>query len=207
MLLPLAAKFIAPTREMRKMAVLMAIRNDPDISQHKLGRLAGLSSSMANNYVKELRGQRLISITGQTNRTQRYHLTAAGRQALVEALIDYSAEIIRLYIAAKADLAERLRQMAEADIRTVALYGASGTAEVVYAALKETPLTVVAVFDSDPGKHGQDFNNFTIQPPEALTALAADAVVITSFAKQEEIHRLIHQQIGDRMPICKLSEF
>ncbi|MBW1780209.1 MAG: hypothetical protein JRL30_05675 [Deltaproteobacteria bacterium] len=140
----------------------MAIHNFPEISQRKVGRIARLSSSMVNNYMKELQKQELITITGKTNRTREYHLTERGRDELLSLLISYSAEIIRLYGEAKEEIVRRLHQIREEGIRKVVLFGASSTAEVVSAGINEVQLKVVGVVDSDQKKQGGRFGGFVV---------------------------------------------
>lgn len=91
-------------------------------------------------------------------------------------------------------------------ISKVALFGAAETAEVVYTAIKETPLSVIAVVDNDPKRHGKTFNGFIIKKPEELKKIGADAIVITSFARQEEIHECIRQLLGEEIKVKKLSD-
>jgi len=198
--------FLSPKKKFRRLSVLMAIHNFPEISQRKVGRIARLSSSMVNNYMKELQKQELITITGKTNRTREYHLTERGRDELLSLLISYSAEIIRLYGEAKEEIVRRLHQIREEGIRKVVLFGASSTAEVVSAGINEVQLKVVGVVDSDQKKQGGRFGGgFVVQPPEALKGMDADAVVITSFGRQEEIHDFIRRFVDSKIKVLKLS--
>jgi len=206
MIPPFSSEFLAPTKRFRRLSVLLAIHDSSQISQHKIARIAHLSSSMVNNYIKELHEQRLIKITGHTNRTQRYYLTPSGRQLLISSLLSYSSEIIRLYGGAKRQLSKRLQRIHEEGIRTVALFGAAETAEVVLAAIKETPLRVTAVMDSDSAKQGKPLNGLTVQKPESLNQIEVDAVVITSFGRQEEIHDDVRKLVGNQMKVVRLSD-
>jgi len=183
----------------------MSIHNFPEISQRKVGEIARLSSSMVNNYVKELQKQELITVTGNTNRTCEYHLTAKGRDELLSLLITYSAEIIRLYGEAKEEIVRRLHQIREDGVRRVALFGASSTAEVVAVGVNEVGLNVVGVVDSDPKKQRKRFGGLVIQPPEALRDMDVDAVVVTSFGRQEEIHDFIRRFVDPKIRVLKLS--
>jgi len=45
---------------------------------------------------------------------------------------------------------------------------------------------------------------FVIQPPEKIKQIKPDAVLITSFSKQEEIHDCIRQISGDCIPVKKI---
>jgi DNA-binding MarR family transcriptional regulator len=206
MITPFNTQFLLPSKRFRRLSVLLAIHDSCRTSQHKIARLTHLSSSMVNNYIKELQDRGLITVKGNTNRTVRYHLTSSGRDILTSSLLSYSSEIIRLYSGAKHELAKRLYVMYEEGIRNVALFGAAETAEVVLAAIRKTPLTIAAVVDSDPAKQGEKFSGLTVQNPEVLRQIAADAVVITSFGRQEEIHDRLRQLVGEGIRIVRLSD-
>ena len=206
MIQPIRSGFLTPATRLRRLSVLLAVHDSPSLSQHKIARITRMSSSMVNSYIKRLTKEGLIQITGNTNRNQGYHLTSSGHDELMVMILQYSAEIIQLYTGAKARVAERLHNLHLEGIRSIALFGAAETAEVVYAALKDTPLGVLGIVDSDPGKQGKRFNGFTVQSPASLVDMNADAVVITSFAKQEEIYRDIRQVLGDETRIKRLSD-
>jgi DNA-binding MarR family transcriptional regulator len=206
MINPFDATFLTPSKKYRRLSVLLAIHNTPRISQHRMADVTHLSSSMVNNYIKELHKKNLITITGKTNRTRRYHVTPAGRQELISLLLSYSSEIIQLYTEAKRELADRLYGMQKQGVQGIILFGAAETAEVVLAAMKKTGLQLKGVVDSDPEKHGMTFNGVTVQSPETLAEIQADAVLITSFGRQEEIYAYIRNVMGDRIGVFKLSD-
>lgn len=205
MIRPFTTQFLEPAKKLRRLSVLTAIHENSKISQHKIGRVSHLSSSMVNNYIKELQQEGLITVDGNSNRTHRYHLTPSGRDELVSLLIAYSTEIIQLYGAAKRELSKILYHLYHEGIQKVALFGAAETAEVVFAAIQKTPLTVTSIFDSDQIKQGKLFNGLVIQSPEALKQFNGDAVVITSFARQEEIYKSIKEIVGNLIRVKKLS--
>lgn len=207
MIEPFNSKFLTPTKRYRRLSVLLAIHDTSKISQHKIGEMTRLSSSMVNNYIKKLQEEGLLTVSGKTNRTQRYHLTGSGRDFLISSLLSYSSEIIQLYGGAKREVAKKLRSIGDEGIGTVVLFGAAETAEVVLSAIKETNLIIKGVVDSDPAKQGRAFSGVTVREPKDLTRIEADAVVITSFGRQEEIHEYVRQIVGDRIRIVKLSDF
>jgi NADH/NAD ratio-sensing transcriptional regulator Rex len=161
---------------------------------------------MVNNYIKALQRDGLIRVTGNTNRTQRYHLTDKGRNVLREDFLCYSAEIVQLYGAVKSEISSILQDFFEENIRTVVLFGVAETAEVVHAAMKQTDLEIVGVVDSDTDKQGKSFNGFIIQAPEMLKQMHPDAVVITSFGRQEEIFASVKGLVQSGVKIKRLSE-
>ncbi len=164
-----------------------------------------LSASMVNNYIKQFSQAGLIKINGKTNRTRSYHLTDFGEKHLIEALLSYSAEIVQLYGSVKQEISRILNGFYEDGIRTVALFGAAETAEIVYSAIKETHLVVIGVVDNDLVKQGKLFNGIIIQDPDQLNVIKPDGVIITSFARQEEIEKDIQKAMGRTVKIKKLS--
>ena len=206
MIKPFGSKYLSPTKAFRRFSVLLSIHDAPESSQHVIGKHTHLSSSMVNNYIKQFKQEELITVTGKTNRTQRYHLTSEGHQALRKSLLAYSTEIVQLFGSVKMEIAKILFGYYEEGIRTIALFGAAETAEVTHAAIKETQLVMIGVVDSDKKKHGKPFNGLLIRPPEELKRIQPDAVVITSFARQREIEKSIQNYISKRTKVKKLSE-
>jgi len=161
---------------------------------------------MVNNYIKCLQDEGTITVNGKTNRTKSYHLTSCGRNELRESLLAYSSEIVQLYSAVKREITQILNEFYQENIRTLVLFGVAETAEVVFAAIKESQLVVIGVVDSDPAKQGKSFNGIIVQEPEKLEEINPDAVVITSFGKQEEIYECIRKLVGDKIKVKKLSD-
>ncbi len=206
MISPFNFRFLSPTKLFRRLSVMMTINEDPRTSQHAIGKKTHLSGAMVNNYIKQLISGKLLSISGKTNRTRSYHLTELGRGVLRTDLLSYSAEIVQLYGSVKREIAGILNTFYAEGVRTVALYGAAETAEVVHAALKETDLVMIGVVDSDPVKQGNPFNGLMVQPPETLRRIAPDAVIITSFGRQEEIYADVRRLVSDDIEIKRLSD-
>jgi DNA-binding MarR family transcriptional regulator len=117
-------QLIKPARECREMAVLAEIEKSPVVSQRGLARAAGVSATMINAYVDDLVGRGLLDVTGDTNRTYRYHLTEAGRARRAEIFRQLSGEIFELYAqlkhelksAADEELARRIHDLEEGSI-------------------------------------------------------------------------------------------
>jgi DNA-binding MarR family transcriptional regulator len=147
-------RFISPTKQSRLLSVLYSIYEKPEASQHKIAANTDLSSSMVNNYIKWLKREGFITVLGKTNRTQQYHLSETGRVMLRQSLLDYSAEIVRLYGTVKNEISNILKGFYNEGIRTIVLFGVAETAEIVYAAAKRTALVIIGVVDSDERNKG-----------------------------------------------------
>ena len=203
---PGISKFLLPTKEFRELFILACLNENPSISQHLLAERVQLSSTMVNNYIRRMAEERLIRVEGNTNRSMQYRLTPAGYKRLSTLLIDYSVDIVRLYIATKHELGHRLENLSLQGIRRVVLFGAGETCEIVFAALKEMPVQVVGIVDNDPEKQGKRFYGIPVEGREAVSAIKPDCVLITSYAKQDEIFEEIRYLQSEGIRVCKLID-
>ncbi len=205
------SQFLAPNKEYKKLALLSTIDSAPDCSQHYLGRVTSLSSSMVNNYIKTFKKEALITVSGETNRSVSYHLTEKGKKFLSSTLLVYSAEVIQIYGTIKRGIEEILKEHYNNGVRNVVFFGVSETAEVVYTALKNTEIEITGVVDSDKNKQGNTFNGLIIEKPENISKLKPDGLLITSFAKQEEIYSIAlnllkKSKLSKNIKIIRISE-
>jgi len=104
MMLTGSFQLLKPSRECREMAVLAEIGKGEAVSQRSLARAAGVSATMINAYVDDLVGRGLLEVTGDTNRSYRYHLTEAGRSRHEEIFRQLSREVFELYAQLKHEL-------------------------------------------------------------------------------------------------------
>ncbi|MBF0200687.1 MAG: winged helix-turn-helix transcriptional regulator [Desulfamplus sp.] len=205
MIEPYHSKYLSPSKEFRKLSLLLLIKDGANISQHTLAEKSHLSSSMVNVYIKDLADEALITVSGKSNRTIRYHLTEKGKKFLYKNFLEFSAETVQIYASVKREIIRLLRQFESLGIKNIVLYGASDTAEIVTAAIQHTQITVIGVIDSDPAKHGKIFNGHTIRSPEAIKSIIPDGILITSFAHQNEIHDNIEKLASPGVQILKLA--
>ena len=97
-------QLIRLSRECREMAVLAEVGKAEAVSQRSLARAAGVSATMINAYVDDLVGRGLLEVTGDTNRTYRYHLTDAGRLRHEEIFRQLCREVFELYFQLKHEM-------------------------------------------------------------------------------------------------------
>jgi len=184
-------KFFKHSPLFKRLLILAAIEKDPHISQNNLAEEVGLTSSMINNYIRELSKEELISIQGKTNRTMSYNLTLKGLKEKMSLLIAYTLETTGLYQDAKQEFAQRLQKIYEEGIHNAVLFGAGETAEILYNASKSLDLEIIGIVDNDPDKQGKLFGNLIIQTPEFIERISPDGVIIASLGRQDEIHEQI----------------
>jgi DNA-binding MarR family transcriptional regulator len=197
-------EFFRPTKAMRELFVLISLDETEKMSQHELARKIGVSSSMANNYMKQLVGRGMVAASGHTNRTMTYAVTRKGNGRLTGLMSTYSREIARLYSIAKREIEKRLLQLHQAGIKTVVLFGAAETGELVYGAAKNTPLRIVGWVDSDEAKHQVRFGEIRVTSPADIERFKPDAVLIASSGRAEEIRRQLRHLPGKGIAIVTL---
>lgn len=199
--------FLNPTKSSRRLSILLTILNSDNPSQREIAQDAQLSSSRVNSYIKELVGQNFLNISQRNKRDLNYTITRQGKKEATNLLLGYSAEIIQLYTKTKEEIANRLHQVfADRKACKIVLYGASDTCELVVNSLVPFQhVHIIGISDSNKEKHHDLFHGFSIIPPETIPALQPDYILITSFARQDEIHASIKHFTKENIRIIKLS--
>jgi len=204
---PYKSQYLDPSKQYRRFSLLLCINKDPEISQKLLGEKTCLSSSMVNNYIKELSKDGLLMVSGTSNRSMTYHLTPKGRECLSQSFLGFSAEIVQFYASVRREIVEILAESYLEGIRTMVLYGASDTAEIVYSAIQKTELVVTGVVDNDSNKTGKLFFGSVIQSPSRINEIRPDALIVTSFARQNEILASLEGNVDKNIQIKVISRF
>ncbi|MDK2957310.1 MAG: hypothetical protein PWQ57_2806 [Desulfovibrionales bacterium] len=179
--------YLKPSKEARILSILQSVAQEPETSQQLLGRRSGLSSAMVNHYLNALQQEGVIQFQPINGKSFKYLLTEKGERRRRQMFNEYSSEIVRTYTALKNTILERLSPLAERGLTRLALFGASETCEVTLSAMSGTSLSVAAILDNDPGKHGQSFLGYTISSPSILESIDCQAIIVTSFGHREEI--------------------
>lgn len=109
----------------------------------------------------------------------------------------FSSETVQIYTALKAAIVHKLANLKSRSLVKLVLFGASETCEIVLQALRATGgFEVMALVDNDPAKAGKTLGGHVISPPVVLDSLRPQAVVITSYGCQEEIHGQLRELYG-----------
>lgn len=198
-------KFFKFSPLFKRLLILTAIEENPHISQNNLAKEAGLTSSMINNYIRELSQKGMIQVKGNTNRTMTYNLTPKGLKEKMSLLIAYTVETTGLYQDAKQEFAQKLQRIYEEGIHNAVLFGAGETAEILYNASKSLDLEIIGIVDNDPDKQGNLFGNLIIQPPEYIKRISPDGVIIASVGRQDEIYAEINSLNAKGIAIRTIS--
>ena len=201
------SKFFLFSPLFKRLLILTAVEKNPAISQNDLAHEVGLTSSMINNYIRDLSKEALIKIKGRTNRTMSYNLTAKGFKEKISLLVSYNLETTALYMDAKKEFAQRLQEIYDEGIHRAVLFGAGETAEILYNASKSLDLEIIGIVDNDPGKQKKLFGNLIIQSPECIERIRPDGVIIASIGRQDEIYTQINFLEARGIPVRKMGSF
>lgn len=201
------SKYFNPTKMFRQLSVMLAMHHEPDLRQQGIAERVNMSGAMVNGYVKQLKSAGYIHVKEKNKRDLEYRLTKAGCEKLVFHLMECSAEIVQLYSQAKRELIERLSEFFEKRVVVrVMLYGGSDTGGLVVEALENFDnVKVVAVVDSDSMKWGTAIGSHIVQGPAILEQATVDYIIISSFARQNEIYDLLRKIPITEEKILKLS--
>lgn len=182
-------RFFKPHKPLRVLSIMETFYLDSSLSQKELGKKTAMSGAMANQYINDLNGQGMIHPEAVNGKCYHYKLTSEGEKQRQTLLGEYCAEIVQIYSSLKELILQKLADLAVKNKTSLALFGASETCEVVMSALqKSKKFQVVAIVDNDKNKHSNTFQSHVILPPATLENINFDAVVITSFGRQQEIY-------------------
>ncbi|MCB2214758.1 winged helix-turn-helix transcriptional regulator [Desulfofustis glycolicus] len=201
------SSFFLPTTKFRELAILLAVLHDSEISQQEIAEQSGLSGAMVNGYVKTLRKDGIVEMLERNRRDKEYHLTAAGKSRLMNLLMNCSAEIVQLYSQARQEIITKLLGHLNGNgSHRVVLFGGADTAQLVCSALESfSHVEIVAIVDNNKGKWGQVIGSQMIQDPALLEEIEFDSVVISSFARQDEIYESIRSLESQNVKLIKLA--
>ena len=201
------SSFFLPTKEFRELSILLTVLHEPNLSQQAIASKTDLSGSMVNGYIRELTKNSLIAVEARNKRDKLYKLTEAGRRKLMNSLMNCSAEIVQLYSQAKTEIINKLKEhlLGNGSMRLV-LYGGADTAQLVNNALEQFPhVHIAAIVDNDASKWGVRIGNHVIQSPLVLENVMIDCIIISSFARQNEIYTFIKKYEEQGIKIIRLS--
>ena len=196
--------FFKPNRLLRELLLLIGFEKNPAMSQHDIAKVAGISSSMAHNYIKNFTEEGFITVHGKTNRTMRYLVSDPGKEHMQSLLSLYTEEVVHLYALARQEIEKKLRLLYQQGLRTAVLFGAAETGELVFNSARHTPIEVIGVVDNDVNKQHQKWGGLEVMPPQVIEALRPDAVIITAFGRPEEIYTQIKHLEGRGITIVRL---
>jgi DNA-binding MarR family transcriptional regulator len=199
-----SSKFLCPTKLFRELNMLVLIGEHPWMSQHSLAKQMGITSAMANFYMKDLICKKMVVAEGENNRAKRYFLTPKGRRRRRNLLNEYITGVSDLYSTCKKEFEQRLQKFIGQGIRRVVFFGAAETCEIAYHAAPPAGMEIVGIVDNDPEKHHRKMGDVEVRPPDSIEELSPDGVVITALAHTDEIYEQLSPLRVKGIPVKRL---
>lgn len=179
--------FFNPSPNFREMSILKALAENPEISQERLARTAGVVPSMINRYIKDFEDQDLISKEGENRRRMKYILSESGRFRLQYLTIAYLREVAKLYSQSRDIFGNVLDMITVNGYNNLLLYGAGIIGEILADTLRTEGINLLGFVDDSPAKQEDILHGFKVYSPEKGTTLGADGVIVGSFRHAENI--------------------
>lgn len=169
--------FLKEAEAMHSLRALEEIEKNPKISQRELSNHLGVALGITNALLKTLVRRGLVKIRGENNRTLTYHLTHAGVLAKSQLAVKWTLNTIDFYRQARKDVLNKLQELAEQGVRTIALYGSSELAEIAAIVAPEVGLEIIGIIDDQESDGRKVFLGYPIMRPDDLATKQLDAVI------------------------------
>lgn len=179
--------YLEPSPQLRELQLMELLAEQPETSQSVLAARVGLTPARVNAYIR-IFAERGHLVAEHRSRGMVYRLTPEGRHCLTYHQVSYRAELVRLARSARERFREFFRELGDQGVRRIVLYGAGETGEVVLDALAGWDgVRVVALVDDDEALHGRLVHGVPVSAPALLEGVEADAVVVASVTRADEI--------------------
>ena len=138
---------------LKELKLLTGLAGGKHATHVELAALAGMSPSMVNNYMSRFRERGHVRRMDTSSRSSFYELTQDGANRRELLLVNHNAELIQLYVAARCEIADRVRPLFGVEPVRICLRQAGDTAEVVLSVLSDfSHICVDAVCDDSEEK-------------------------------------------------------
>jgi len=163
--------------DLRILRIMEEVENKDSITQRELAGKLGISIGMTNIFIKRIINKGYMKISTIPPRRLAYIITPKGFMEKSRLTMEYLRYSLDFYRSIKTKIENRLVEMEKAGFRTLAFYGIGDICELAYLFLNETEMTLAAIADDTGG--GSVFQ-VPVVPPEQLTEIGWDALLITS---------------------------
>ena len=183
-------KFFSPTADLKEMLLLQHIEEKSNTTQHEMARVIDGAASMVNVYMDRLEENGYIIRDYKSLKVVYYNITPEGIKRKNYLLINYMRELLDLYKLAKENVESFLSKIESKGNNNILIYGAGEVAETILGVIRDRnkdTLKVLAVIDDDEDIQGKELLGYKIISRADINHYEHDAVVITSYAYEDEI--------------------
>ena len=183
-------KFFSPTSELKELLLLQHIEKNPDTTQKEIAKVISGAPSMVNVYIDNLEEKNYMVRDYKSAKIVYYNITPEGVKRKNYLLINYMRELLDLYKLAKENVEKFLLEIEEQGYTNLLIYGAGEVAETILGVIRDRnkdSLKVLAVIDDNENIQGKELLEYKIISRADINHYEHDAVVITSYAYEDEI--------------------
>jgi DNA-binding MarR family transcriptional regulator len=183
-------KFFSPTSELKELLLLQHIEKNPDTTQKEIAKVISGAKSMVNVYIDNLEENGYMVRDYQSAKIVYYNITPEGVKRKNYLLINYMRELLDLYRLAKENVEKFLLEIEERGYSKLLIYGAGEVAETILGVIRDRnkdTLKVLAVIDDNDEIQGKELLGYKIISRADINHYEHDAVIITSYAYEDEI--------------------
>ncbi len=183
--------FFKPTATYKEFLILVAVEENPQITQRELAAITSSSVSMINQYLDDYERKEYIKKKHLTTKNIQYNITNLGKERKQVLNIGYLNEVQRNYQIAKKETKSFLINIVLQGYKNIIFYGAGEVAEILLQTIKDDqsiPINVVGLIDDNVDKQGVKLVDIMIESNDIVKTVHHDAVMVTSYTKNYEIY-------------------
>ncbi len=174
--------------------ILDEVSRNGEVTQRSLSRRLGVALGLTNLYVRRLAQKGFIKVVNIKPNRLRYELTPSGIAQKTTLAFQYIKDSYVFYREVRKTLTKTFEALRASGARSVVLYGTGDIAEIALLSLQETDLNLAGIVSK---RHaGQTLCGRPVHPPEALTALTCDRVLVLEREAEEAIKILGDLGVG-----------
>jgi DNA-binding MarR family transcriptional regulator len=175
------------TEPYRSLQILDQLSNNDSLTQRELSSSLGIALGLVNSYIKNLIKKGYITVKTIPSKRYAYYLTPKGFAEKTRLTYDLLHDYTRVYREARKNLTELFHDLQKNGVKRIVFAGVDEVAEIAYITLQETKLELVAVADIEETR--ENFFNRKIHPLSAITDMAYDCVVVTTYLKKDNVYQ------------------
>lgn len=140
----------------------------------------------------------IISMARRTERPA-FSSTSFENRVLAKSIREHIADYGNRLDAIRSAVDQRLREFWDPEPRPIVIFGAGNHTEFLFRYTNIRRARILALSDSNPDKWGEEVFGFEVVPPSEIDVRLPEAVVISSRAFQEDIHKSLAEQIDTQL--------
>ncbi|MCK9217206.1 MAG: winged helix-turn-helix transcriptional regulator [Firmicutes bacterium] len=199
-------KFFNPTSELKELLLLQHIEENPDTTHKEIAKVIGGAPSMVNVYIDNLEEKGQLIREYKSAKVVYYNITPEGIKRKNYLLITYMRELIDLYKLAKSNVEIFLKDVEDKGYKNILLYGAGEVAETIIGVIRDkdnASLNIMGIIDDDIVKQDKMFLNYKVIPRKEIKDYNHDAIIVTSYAFEDDIAKNLDELQYDKDKIIK----